>query len=55
MGVRGIARDLAAAGAGKLKNLSKNEKIVDIGIKLKTGEVVPAGAKKIWPVYCWRK
>ena len=38
----------------RLRNLSKNKKIVDIGIKLKSGEVVPAGAKKIWPVYCWR-
>ena len=34
----------------RLRNLSKNKKIVDIGIKLKSGEVVPAGAKKIWPV-----
>lgn len=38
-----------------LRNLSENKKIVDIGIKLESGEVVPAGAKKIWPVYCKRK
>ena len=29
-----------------LRNLRKNKKIVDIGIKLKSGKVVPAGAKK---------
>lgn len=36
----------------KIKKWGKKEKIINVGVKLKTGESMPDNARKVWPVFC---
>ena len=38
----------------KISKFTKKEKIINVGVKLKTGEFIPNRTRKVWPVYCKR-
>ena len=43
-----------AADSHRMRSLADTDKATDVGVRLASGEVVPAGARKIWPVHCRR-
>ena len=38
-----------------ISEYDKNNKIINVGVKLENGEHIPGNTRKIWPVYCERK
>ena len=39
----------------KLRLLPKQKKKIEVGTKLRSGEIIPAKANRIWPVFCQKK
>ena len=41
-----------AINSHQVRILSKREKIINIGVKLLSGKIIPENSKRIWPVNC---